>query len=110
MLKELVGSSPLKDRIITKDDLFEKKNPKLIFHDSSETLEITTDYCNPFELRVAYDINMVPEILNPELILREKGNSIYMKRYVEIKKDRPFTIFFEVTTPRKGSWLIYTNK
>lgn len=33
-----------------------------------------------------------------------------MGHYLEIKKDKPFTIYFEVSEPRKGSWLIYTNK
>lgn len=109
MLKSLVGSSPLKDRIIAKEDLFERINRELHFKDSADTLEITTDYCNSFEFRISYTDGMAPEILNPASILREKGNSIYMGRYLEIKKDKPFTIYFEVSEPRKGSWLIYTN-
>lgn len=109
MLKSLVGSSPLKDRIITKEDLFERINRQLHFKDTSDTLEITTDYCNAFEFRITYTEGLPPEILNSSSILREKGNNIYMKHYLEIKKDKPFTIYFEVSEPRKGSWLIYTN-
>ena len=110
MLKSLVGSSPLKDRIISKEDLFERINKELHFRDSAETLEITTDYCNSFEFKITYTDGMTPEVLNPSAILREKGNNIYMGHYLEIKKDKPFTIYFEVSEPRKGSWLIYTNK
>ena len=110
MLKSLVGSSPLKDRIISKEDLFERINKELYFRDSAETLEITTDYCNSFEFKITYTDGMTPEVLNPSAILREKGNNIYMGHYLEIKKDKPFTIYFEVSEPRKGSWLIYTNK
>lgn len=33
-----------------------------------------------------------------------------MSRFLRIKKNKPFTIYFEVSEPRKGSWLIYTNK
>lgn len=109
MLKKLVGSSPLKDRIISKEDLFQRINKELHFKDTSDTLAITTDYCNTFEFKITYSDGMAPEILNPSSILREKGNCIYMGRYLEIKKDKPFTIYFEVSEPRKGSWLIYTN-
>ena len=109
LLKELVGMSPLKDRIIAKEDLYERTNRELYFTDTTESLEITTDYCNPFEFKIVYSNGNAPEILNPESILREKGNSIYMKRYLKVKKDKPFTIYFEVSEPRKGSWLIYTN-
>ena len=109
MLKELVGTSPLKDRIIAKEDLYERTNRELHFTDTTESIEITTDYRNPFEFKIVYSEGNAPEILNPESILREKGNSIYMNRYLKIKKDKPFTIYFEVSEPRKGSWLIYTN-
>lgn len=110
MLRTLVATSPLKDRIIAKEDLYERINKELHFDDSSDTLEITTDYCNPFEFRVSYETGGSPEILNPDSIIREKGSNIYMSRFLRIKKNKPFTIYFEVSEPRKGSWLIYTNK
>lgn len=72
MLKSLVGSSPLKDRIISKEDLFERINKELHFRDSAETLEITTDYCNSFEFKITYTDGMTPEVLNPPLSLERK--------------------------------------
>ncbi len=110
MLRELVATSPLKDRIIAREDLFERVNRELHFNDSSDKLEITTDYSNPFEFRISYEGDGSPEICNPGSIIRAKGNDIYMSRSLEIKKNKPFNIFFEVSEPRKNSWLIYTNK
>ncbi len=110
MLRTLVATSPLKDRIIAKMDLYDRINKELHFDDSSDTLEISTDYCNPFEFKISYDAEGCPEILNPDFIIREKGNNIYMSRFLKIKKNKPFTIYFDVSEPRKGSWLIYTNK
>lgn len=110
MLRGLVATSPLKDRIIAKEVLYERINKKLHFDDSSDTLEITTDYCNPFEFKVSYNAEGSPEILNPDFIIREKSNNIYMSHFLKIKKNKPFTIYFEVSEPRKGSWLIYINK
>jgi hypothetical protein len=109
MLKHLVDKSPLRDRIIAKEELFERINRELHFKDTAETLEITTDYINQFEFRITYTDGLAPEILNTDTILREKGNSIFMGRYIQIKKDKPFSIYFEVSEPRKESWLIYTN-
>ena len=55
-------------------------------------------------------IEDVPDIINKTSILREKGRSIYVGTNLEIRKDKPFKIYFEVYEPRQGSWLIYLNK
>lgn len=110
MLRGLVFTSPLKDKISTCKDLYVRKNRELYFEEDDNTLTTRTDYCNPFEFRINFEKDNVPEIANTENIIREKGGSIFMSRYIYIKKDKPFTVYFEVSEPRKGSWLIYTNK
>lgn len=64
---------------------------------------------NPFEFKVSYTDN-VPTIVNKNDVIRQRGHDIYMSSMVEIKKDVPFEVFFEVNSPRLGSWLIYKNK
>jgi len=108
MLKSLVSNSPLCKRIVTRPDLYIRKNKELFFDDSDETLKIDTDHSNPFEFRIEYNTT-TPGIINTGSILRQKGNSIYMSGSVQIKKDVPFKLFFEVSEPRKSSWLIYIN-
>lgn len=110
LLKRLVSLSPLRDRINARYDIYERINKELIFRDSDDIIEISTNYIDPFEFRIEYTKGNVPEILNSSNVLREKGNNIYAKDSIRIKKDRPFQIHFEVSEPRKGSWLIYTNK
>lgn len=109
MLVKLVGTSPLKSRIITTDAVFEKKNRELFFKDHDGFLNISTDYVDGFEFRVEYSGTTAPEVTNKGDVLREKGNNIYIIHSINIKKDKPFRIYFEVSNPRKNSWLIYTN-
>jgi hypothetical protein len=72
-------------------------------------LEVSTNYCDPFELRIEYDGINIPEIVNNGEVIREKGNSIYMKEHICIKKNKSFSVYCEVNEPRSGSWLIYKN-
>ena len=53
---------------------------------------------------------MLQFILNKNMVKRQRGNNIYMASCVELSKDTSFEVYFEVNTPRIGSWLIYKNK
>lgn len=111
LLLRQVSTSPLRNRISLseKPDLYERVNRELKFNDCGDILEISTDYDNPFEFRIEFSNNDVPDIKNVNSILREKENNIYVSDYVKIRKDKSFRIYFEVSDPRKSSWLIYTN-
>lgn len=105
--KELTGS--LWKNVISVDStLYEHTNKELFFDDTLDSIRISTDYRNPFEFRVSY-LHDVPTIISKDNVVRQRGNDIYLSSTVEIKKDVPFEIFFEVKSPRIGSWLIYKN-
>ena len=55
-------------------------------------------------------MNQAPEILNIDNIQGRRGNSLFLKDGVKVKKDTPFNVYFEVNTPKVRSWLVYSNK
>ena len=107
--KELKGTK-WENMVCTALNLYERANRELYFDDSDNLLKIDTNYIDPFEFRVSYSENFVPEILNKNQILRQKDDNIYVSSSVEIKKDTPFEIYFEVKDPRVDSWLVYKNR
>jgi len=109
MLREELKGTQWEDVIEEGPSLFERKNKELFFYDSSDSIRISTDYISPFEFKVSYTED-VPTIVNRNHVIRQRGNNIYMSSMVEIKKDVPFDVYFEVNSPRAGSWLIYKHK
>lgn len=106
--KELQGTRW--ENIVDVDmSLYERCNKQLYFDDESDIVHISTNYQNPFQFRVSYT-NEVPSIINKAEVVRQRGNNIYVDNNIEIKKDTPFEIYFEVDSPRAGSWLIYKNE
>lgn len=89
--------------------LYEYQNKELYFNDNADSIRIYTDYKNQYEFRVTYFGNNVPDIVNKNMVLRQKDNNIYVSSSVEISKDTHFEVYFEVNNPRVGSWLIYKN-
>jgi hypothetical protein len=55
-------------------------------------------------------MNQAPEILNVGNIQGRRGNNLFLKEEVKVKKDTPFNVYFEVNAPRVRSWLVYSNK
>ena len=108
MLREELKGTQWEDIVSEGPSLFEHQNKELFFDDSSDSIRISTDYVCPFEFRVSYTGN-VPTIVNKNNVIRQRGQSIFLSSMVEIKKDVPFDVFFEVNSPRVGSWLIYRN-
>lgn len=106
--KELAGTK-WEDCIEVDSSLYGYKNKELLFRDGSDTICISTNYNLPYELRVVYT-NNAPEIINQHNVLRQKGNNIYLSQSAEISKDSPFEVYFEVSSPRHGCWLVYQNK
>ena len=97
------------DVVTENPNLYEHQNKELIFEDSVDSIRISTDYICPFEFRVFYSEN-VPTIVNKNNVIRQRGNNIYLSSLIEIRKDVPFEVYFEVNSPRSGSWLIYKNR
>ena len=95
--------------IVVDPSLYVRKNKELFIDDNKDELKITSNYSNPYTIRVSYPQDVVPIIFNSEDIVSQKGSNIYMRSRVKIMKDTPFEIYFEVTEPREGSWLIYKN-
>jgi hypothetical protein len=89
--------------------LYEYQNKELYFNDNADSIRIYTNYKNPYEFRVTYFDNNVPDIVNKNMVLRQKDNNIYVSFSVEISKGTHFEVYFEVNNPRVGSWLIYKN-
>lgn len=108
MLREELKGSKWEDVVSVGPTLFERKNKELFFSDSSDSIRISTDYVCPFEFKISYT-GEVPTIINKNNVIRQRDNNIFVSSCVEIKKDTPFEIYFEVNTPRQGSWLIYRN-
>lgn len=107
--KELYGTK-WEEIVTCGSGLYVHRNKELYYRDDNDTISITTDYKSPFELRVTYSGNQVPTIVNKGNVIRQRNNNIYVSSFIEIKKDSPFEVYFEVDSPRVGSWLIYRNK
>ena len=110
MLRKELKGTKWEDIVSCCARLYERSNKELYFRDNNDTITIETDYRSPYELRVTYSGNQTPTIINKSNVLRQRGNNIYMSSSVEIKKDSPFEVYFEVSSPRTGSWLIYRNR
>lgn len=108
LLKNAVKGSPLSYRISVNRNVYEFQNKQLYFEEEVDELKINTDFKNEFDFRVDY-LDKTPNIVNKDNISRQKGRSIFLNEKVDIKKDVPFEIYFEVTIPRNESWLIYKN-
>lgn len=108
MLREELKGTQWEDVVTEGKSLYERTNKELFFNDSSESIRISTDYLDSFEFKVSYTGDD-PTIVNKNNVTRQRGNSIYVSSMVEIKKDVPFEVFFEVNNPSVGSWLIYKN-
>lgn len=109
LLRSLVNNSPLCSRIETDQSLYIRENKNLYFKDTIDSLTISTNYINTFDYRIEYE-GAPPEIKANMSSVREKGKNIYVNGEFEIKKNVPFKIYFEVSEPRKLSYLIYTNR
>lgn len=110
MLCQQLQGSPLLSRIkIGGDYLYGRNNKEVTFEEYNDELEIDTNYSDDYELRVNYQGDNTPNIVNKEKVIRQKGHDIYVSERVILKKDVPFEVYFEVKSPRVGSWLIYKN-
>ena len=110
MLRRELKGTKWEDLVSCGSGLYERCNKEIYFNDDNDTILIDTDYHSPFEFRVSYSGNQTPTIINKDNVIRQRGNNIYVSSFVEIKKDSPFDIYFEVSSPRTGSWLVYKNK
>lgn len=109
LLHKELKDTPWDDVIDVDSSLFEHTNKELSFTDSSNSIRICTNYICPYEFRVSYT-SEAPTVVNKNDVIRQRGNNIYLSSMVEIQKDKPFEVYFEVDTPQKGSWLIYKNR
>ena len=109
MLRQELKGTKWADIISCGTGLYERSNKEIYFRDRNDTISIDTDYRLPFEFRVSYSGGQAPSIVNKDNVLRQRGNNIYVSSSVEIKKDTQFEVYFEVNSPRVGSWLIYRN-
>ncbi len=110
MLKNEIKGTKWEDIVKVGKPLYEYANKILTFEETTETIKISTNFKSPFEYRICYEGSIVPTIINKNSVLRQRGNNIYASHSIEIKKDAPFEIYFEVSSPKTGSWLIYKNK
>lgn len=106
--KELLGTK-WENCIKVDRSLYTYKNKELSFQDNGDTINISSNYELPYELRITYN-GVPPEIINKNKVLRQRNNNIYLTSSAEISKDSSFEVYFEVNTPRQGSWLIYKNE
>ncbi len=107
MLKKELQGTKWEDFVTTNPRLYVRSNKQLYFTESLDSIIIRTDYIGPFEFKVKYYGEKVPNILNKDCILRQRNKDIFVSSEISIKKDCNFEVYFEVTTPRIGSWLIY---
>jgi hypothetical protein len=107
LTKELAGS-PWAEAVRVSPHLYINQNKGLRFIESDNKLIIETEYLGQFEFRISY-LHKAPTILDKTNVCRQKGRNIYMKSRVEMAKDAPFEVFFEVNVPETASWLIFNN-
>jgi len=109
MLKHELGNCKWADIVTVNSDLYIHTNKLLFFDEDKDTISVSTTYRSQFEFRIKYSSGVSPNIINKENVLREREHSVYLKSYISVKKNTPFEIYFEVDSPKKGSWLIYRN-
>jgi hypothetical protein len=102
----LIDQKPLNEEVET---IIGKVDSNEYFNETEDTICIRTNYKNPFEFRISYSGSNAPSIINKQNVLRQRGNDIYLSSVVEVKKDTPFSVYFEVNSPRSGSWLVFKN-
>lgn len=108
VLKKEVSGTQWEDIISVDKSLYERCNKTLFFYDGSESIRISTNYMSPYEFKISYS-DGTPVIVNKENVIRQRGNNIFVASSIEVEKDKPFEIYFEVNTPKYNSWLIYRN-
>jgi hypothetical protein len=111
MLRKELEGTQWEDIITTNRNLYEHCNKELKYVDTPDSIRIATNgYLHPYEFKVVYSDECVPNIINKNMVLRQRGNCIYMQDSVELTKEVPFEIYFETKDPRIESWLIYKNR
>lgn len=110
MLKQELEGTKWENIVQVDDTLYEHENKELFYADKPETITITTNYKSPFEFKISYSGSQIPSVINSDHVIRQRGNNIFVSQSVELKKDVPFEVYFEVNSPKAGSWLIYKNK
>ena len=110
MLRKELKGTKWEDKVSVGDEiLYEHQNKELYFNEKDESIEIKSNYRCPFEFRVSYSGLESPQIINKQNVIRQRGNNIFVSSSVEINKNTPFEVYFEVSDPRSGSWLVYKN-
>lgn len=109
LLVDMIGESKWIDNITIDPNLYVDKNKQLVFIEHQDSIEITTSLKEDFKFRVSYYGSQLPSIMNPENIVLHKSNNIIVKKRLEILKNVPFEVYFEVLKPRMESWLVYSN-
>ena len=110
MLLNAIEGSQLSQRVFVNSNLYEYVNKQLRYEDLPDSVRICTSYADNFVFRVSYFGAQSPTINNVMDVFKQKGKNIYLHNQIDIQKDVPFELFFEVDTPRIGSWLIYKNE
>lgn len=110
MLKQELKGTKWEDKVSVDFDLYEHQNKELFYKEKTDTVEISTNYKCPYEFRISYSGSQAPVVVNTKNVIRHRGNNIYVNNSIEIKKDVPYEIYFEVSSPKAGSWLIYKNR
>jgi hypothetical protein len=106
--QELIGTK-WEDVVSVNPTLYDGQNKQLQIEESDDTISISSNYVNPYQLKIEYS-KTIPTIINKTDVKSQKQHSIFVSSRVEIRKDVPFEVYFEVESPRKGSWLIYKNE
>lgn len=106
MLCDAIKDSPLVDRIEVDESLYFRTNRVLTYSVDSSHVEISTDSHDEYLYKVVYE-NGIPDVLNPNNVIWERGNEIRFKDKVSIGLNRPYKIFFESYGKQ---WLIYNNE
>ena len=108
VLKKELSGTQWEDVVSVDESLYQRCNKTLIFKEGSDSIRISTDYMSPFEFKLSYS-GETPIIENKDNVIRQRGNNIFVSKSIEVKKNTPFEIYFEVNIPRYNSWLIYRN-
>lgn len=106
MLCEAIKDSPLVDRVEVDESLYYRTNRELTYYVDSSHVEISTDTHDEHQYKVVYE-NAIPDVLNPNNVVWERGNEMRFENKVSISLNHPFKIFYESYGKQ---WLIYNNE
>lgn len=107
-VKRLVQNTPFMSRIDVNPYVFIRRNQRLFYEETDDTIKFWTNFAETYFFRVEYG-DEYPHFIDKRIV-RNGEKSIILAGSFTLRRDTPFVIYFEDFSFTRTSWLIYTNE